>query len=95
MPNGGSWDRFWFTVIGFNVEFGRWPTLIRLPSSVLEEVTAHLGPPAFERLKEKLAFVSGFDLVAEDDTGATYAYAGPPEGAPTERPEDWFGVSRD
>jgi hypothetical protein len=95
MPNGGNWDRFWFTVVGFNVAHGRWPTRVRAPSIVLEQVEAHLGPADHTRLLEKLQLVEGAELVAEDDAGARYEYQGPPAGAPTESVEAAFGVRWD
>ena len=55
MPNGGSWDRFWYTITGFNITYGRWPTRVLLSGVVLDSIRAHLrrqGVDAPEDLDE-------------------------------------------
>ena len=95
MPNGGSFDRFWFTVMGFRAMYGHWPTRVLLPRVVLEVVEAHLKPADMARLREKLALVPAQDLSAEDDFGARYDYAGPAGGDHHAERQEWFGIDWD
>jgi hypothetical protein len=92
MPNGGNWDRFWFTIVGFNIEFGRWPNRLRLPRAVMGVVVAHLAPADLERVRQKLELLPGDELAAEDGEGARYVYNGPPYGKPNADPQEWLGV---
>ena len=80
MANGGSWDRFWFTIAGFYEEYGRWPTKVLWPEVVQGSVEAHLNPSELKRLQEKLVFIPATGLAAEDDIGGHYDYAGPAGG---------------
>lgn len=93
MANGGSWDRFWFTLVGFNTAFGRWPTRIHMPEMVWDQVRAHLTPADLVQLEARLKVIlGGDDLMAEDEEGARHVYDGPPQGRPTSSPEAWLGI---
>ena len=94
MPNGGSWDRFWFVLVGFRNEFGHWPTRVRLPIHVVEALAAHLSPTDRAKVEAKLELVPGDALVAEDDEGARYEYMGPTTPL-QERPSDWLRIKWD
>jgi hypothetical protein len=95
MPNGGSWDRFWFTIMGFRAEYGRWPTRVLLPSGVRDVVEAHLKPDDRARLKEKLSILPATALAAEDESGARYDYTGPAGGGHHLERQEWFGIDWD
>ena len=95
MPNGGSWDRFWFTIMGFRAEYGRWPTRVLWPSVVQEVVEAHLKPDDQARLREKLSLIPATTLAAEDETGAHYDYKGPAGGGDHSERLEWFGIEWD
>jgi len=93
MPNGGNWDRFWFTLIGFHMAHGRWPTSITLPEVVADAVSFHLTNDDLAQVRSKLLLKRGNALLAEDDTGANYEYCGPPEGSDRPDPQAWLGVA--
>lgn len=95
MPNGGSWDRFWFVLLGFCGEFGQWPTRLVAPRVVQDALAAHLSPSDLAKVKAKLDIVLGEELIAQDTTGREYRYKGPPERRPSEDPEEWLGIKWD
>lgn len=95
MPNGGNWDRFWFTIMGFRAEHGHWPTRMLLPTSIQEAVEAHLNPADLSRLNGKLGFVIADELAAEDDGGKRYIYAGPAGASHHKERQEWFGIDWD
>jgi hypothetical protein len=92
MPNGGNWDRFWFTIMGFRAEYGRWPTRVLWPEVVEKVVEAHLTPDDHALLKEKLTLIPWAALAAEDETGAHYDYAGPAGGGHHAERLEWFRI---
>jgi hypothetical protein len=61
---------------------------------VLLNIISHLTFPEFDRLAQKLHLMTDSDLIAEDEFGNTYDYDRDPhpEGVPSGKPEDWFGV---
>jgi hypothetical protein len=91
MPNGGSWDRFWFVLLGFFGEFGQWPTRVVVPRPV-QSVLASLPQSDLAKLKAKLDIVEGDELTAQDGTGREYRYQGPVEGRPSGELQEWLGV---
>ncbi len=95
MPNGGSWDRFWITIVGFRAKHGRWPTRVLWPVVVRDVVEGHLSAAELSRLREKLALLLADDLAAEDDLGGRYEYAGPTSGGYESERQEWFGVDWD
>ena len=95
VPNGGSWDRFWFTIMGFRAEYGRWPTRVLWPAVVQEAVEGHLMHADLASLKEKLVLEPAADLAAEDNSGAHYDYAGPAGGGHHAERQAWFGIDWD
>jgi hypothetical protein len=95
VANGGNWDRFWFTIMGFRADHGRWPTRVLWPRAVQDAVESHLNPADLARLKAKLVFVSAVDLSAEDDSGAHYDYSGPAGGGHRLERQAWFGIDWD
>ncbi len=97
MPNGGSWDRFWITIMGFRAIHGRWPTRVLWPEVVQKVVEAHLKPADMGRLKEKLELVPSVRLSAEDDSGARHDYDGPAVSIVNLHQERkaWFGIDWD
>ena len=95
MANGGSWDRFWFTIMGFRSEYGRWPTRVLWPSVVRDSVEKRLGPEDLLRLRERLTLIDSFDLAAEDASGARYDYRGPAGGDYQKERQEWFGIDWD
>lgn len=92
MPNGGGWDRFWFTLIGFHMRHGHWPTSVTLPDIVADAVASHLTEQDLARLTSKLQLKRGTRLLAEDDLKVRYEYCGPPQGSEWPDPQSWLGV---
>lgn len=92
MPNGGSWDRFWFVLVGYRVQFGEWPTQLTIPDVVQEALSAHLSQSDLDKIRSKLDLVEGMELIARDSAGREYRYQGPPERRPDADPQVWLGV---
>jgi hypothetical protein len=95
VPNGGSWDRFCFVLLGFYGEFGRWPTRMVAPRVVLDTLAAHLSPSDLAKVNAKLEVVLGEELVAQDAAGREYRYVGPPERPPIKDVQEWLGIMWD
>ena len=96
MPNGGNWDRFWFVIMGFRVEYGRWPTRVIAPEVTAQDVKRHLGASGLARLRQRLTIeASDFGLSALDESGARYDYNGPVVCDLHQERMDWFGIAWD
>jgi hypothetical protein len=77
MPNGESKNRIRFlaAIEGFRARFGKWPSRVRIPSYLLEDLQARLAPEEFSVLEAKIKLVcDGSPMIAEDDFGNTYDY---------------------
>ncbi len=97
MPNGGTWDRFWFTVCGFHERFGRWPTRVVASFPLQPLLTGHLSTDEITRLEAKLRVIEDryatAPLAAEDESGARYEYRGPTAWSSRGEVESYFGIS--
>ena len=94
MPNGGSWDRFWFTVGGFRARFGLWPTRVRLYDQVINTVAAHLSADELAALASKVELIVGEEFAAEDEQGHVFPYDGPGGKLSLDGVDEWLGFSR-
>jgi hypothetical protein len=98
MPNGGTWDRFWFVIMGFHEKYGHWPTRVIATPWVRDAIWEHLSSEDRGKLESRLKLVSGDPLnglAAEDDEGAAYDYAGPAGGGNHSERFEWFGIDWD
>lgn len=77
MPNGygKNWIRLCAALEGFRARYGRWPSRIRIPELVAQELDELLTPAEYARILKKLAVISGDEgIMAEDDAGVSYDY---------------------
>jgi hypothetical protein len=100
VPNGfeRNWMRLCFTVAGFRIRFGAWPSRLRISLAVLENIERDLlTPTSVAKLKCKLDLVAdGSEFVAEDETGRTLGYDEAEfADRAVERVEAWLGVTID
>jgi len=97
MPNGHdkNWHRLCGAVDGFRSRYARWPTRVRLPGIIMNDLWNLFTERDFLTLTSKLQFVlDDARIVADDDDGGKYSYSD--EGFPYHRPNpsaaEWFGV---
>lgn len=100
MPNGydKNWIRLGGAIDGFCVRFGHWPTKIRLPEGILNDIKNLFTEASFKKIEDKLEFIiEDMTIVAEDLKKNRYCYGD--EGFPKERPEisweQWLEVHPD
>lgn len=99
MPNGESknWIRFLITLECFYVLHGKWPTVIHVYPSFINELQEKLSIEDFERLQSKVKLEpdKGNPFYSFDEVGNKYDYARKtrPNGHPSVRAIDWLGVN--
>lgn len=102
MPNGidKNWVRFCFVIDGFRAEHRTWPSKIRLPEIIFDDLSNFLfTPESFSKIEDKLSFIvdEAASLVAEDEEGRRFDY----ENIDSQIPdpdidaETWLGVEPD
>lgn len=83
MPNGDdkNWVRVCLAIDGFRIQFGRWPTRVRLPPAYFENVVGHvLNPAGFALVSTLVEIMSDEDLtenvaiIAEDGERSQFRY---------------------
>ena len=78
MPNGESknWVRLCAATDGFRVRYGAWPTMIKIPQIIIDDLQCYLRDVMFEKVGSRLRVIeddTGF--IAADDQGRQYDYA--------------------
>ena len=78
LPNGESknWVRLCAAIDGFRARYGEWPTLIKIPQIIIDDLRSYLGDEMFEKVGSRLMVIeddTGF--IAADDQGRQYDYA--------------------
>lgn len=98
MPNGESknWIRLLTTLESFYALHGRWPTIIHLCSSFIDQLEEKLSKKDFERLQSKIKLVPDEDnpFQAFDADGNEFNYTRDisPEGGPSANAFVWLNV---
>ncbi|HEY0793169.1 MAG TPA: hypothetical protein VGD78_19045 [Chthoniobacterales bacterium] len=85
MPNGHdkNWVRLCVTINGFRMRYGRWPSRVRMPEGCIADLRDRLFTgPEFEKITAKITLIPDEQsIVAEDDSGASFAYGEQRPGA--------------
>jgi len=97
MPNGHdkNWYRLCGAVDGFRSRYGRWPTRVRLPAIIMNDIRNLFTERDFLTLTSKVQFVlDDARIVADDDDGGKYSYRdeGFPDQVLKPKADQWFGV---
>lgn len=99
MPNGDdrNWKRLCFSLQGFKLRFGHWPSRVRVFRGALIDLRDHiLSVNDFAEVQRKVTLVADDDagFIAEDDAGNAFNYGQEgPIGGHQFKPEEWLGVS--
>jgi len=102
MPNGidKNWVRLCVVINGFRAQHHSWPSKIRLPEIILDDLRNFLfTPESFSIIEKKLRFIIDEigSLVAEDEDGRKFDYNN--MNFQTSKPdidaETWFGIEPD
>ena len=95
MPNGEgkNWVRLCAAIDGFRARYGAWPTMIKIPQIIIDDLRSYLGNEMFKKIGSRLTIIedeTGF--IAVDNQGRQYDYAqeGFPEVPPDVPARIWF-----
>jgi hypothetical protein len=76
--NGGTFERFLFTLAGFHAAHAEWPTRVVVPGGHHWDVVRDgLADAQFSRIRDAIRLEKGDELYAEDFEGRRFDYAGP------------------
>jgi hypothetical protein len=97
MPNGHDegFVKLCAAIDGFRLRYGRWPTRVRIPIWVFNDLLSLFTARDFLTLSSRVRLVlADCPIVAEDDDGGTYSYSldGFSEKPPKVGAYEWFGV---
>ena len=92
---GRNWIRMCAAVDGFRARYGARPTMIKIPSEIIDDLRIDLGDEMFEKVATRVKFIAdetGF--IAEDNQGRQFDYAqeGFSKGSPDIPAATWFEI---
>ena len=98
VTGGQSLARIFAAVEGFYVDYGYWPSSVRITPSYLEHLRNHvLSDKEFDTVERKLRFIpdSSATVIAEgeDGTGYDYGSRGFPKSKPPVRAREWLELN--
>jgi len=98
MPNGEdkNWIRLCGAVDGFRARYGSWPTKIKIPFEIIDDIRGVFGDEMFEKVVTRVKFeaIDYIAFIAEDDHGRQYNYVqeGFSKISPDIQAMNWFEI---